>query len=144
MSELRVDFYIINAADGNARLSLACKLAEKAYLAAHNVLIWDTELTELKALDEMLWTFRDGGFVPHEILAAQAEAPEAPVLLSAGPLPAGDLDVIINLAAGVPDFAARSRRIVEIIDGDEGRRQAGRARYKAYLERGVQPATHNL
>ena len=144
MSELRVDFYVIDDAGGNARLSLACKLAEKAYLATQSVLIWHTEPAELKALDEMLWTFRDGSFVPHEVLAGQAEGPQTPVLLSCGPLPPGELDVLINLAADVPDFLPRAKRVVEIIDGDEGRRQAGRARYRAYLERGVQPASHNL
>jgi len=41
MADLRVDFYITPA--GNARLGLACKLAEKAYLAAHTVLIWHTD-----------------------------------------------------------------------------------------------------
>jgi DNA polymerase III subunit chi len=142
MGDLRVDFYITPA--GNARLSLACKLAEKAYLAAHNVLIWHTDAAELQALDEMLWTFRDGGFVPHEVLASGAEGPDTPVLLRCGPLPAGELDVIINLAADVPEFLPRAKRVVEIVDGDEGRRQAGRARYRAYLERGVQPASHNL
>lgn len=142
MSEPRVDFYITSA--GNARLSLACKLAEKAYLAAHSVLIWHSEPAELQMLDELLWTYRDGSFVPHELLASQAEGPDTPVLLSCGPLPSGALDVIINLAAAVPDFLDRAKRVIEIIDGDEGRRQAGRARYKAYLERGVQPASHNL
>ena len=142
MGDLRVDFYITQA--GNARLSLACKLAEKAYLAAHQVLIWHTEAAELQTLDEMLWTFRDGSFVPHDIVSTDTAAREAPILLSAGPIPAGDLDLIINLAAGVPDFVAQSKRIIEIIDGDEGRRRAGRARWEAYRKRGVQPASHNL
>jgi DNA polymerase-3 subunit chi len=144
VSDLRVDFYIIDDAGGNGRLSLACKLAEKAYLCGQGVLIWHTDPAELKALDELLWTFRDGSFVPHEVMATQSAAPEAPVLLSAGPVPSGGLDVLINLAAEVPDFVAQSKRVVEIIDGDEGRRQAGRARFKAYRERGVQPASHNL
>jgi len=144
MSELRVDFYVIDDAGGNARLSLACKLAEKAYLAAQSVLIWDTEPAELKAIDEMLWTFRDGSFVPHEILGSETTAREAPVLLSAGPMPPGDLDVVINLAAAVPEFVAEPKRIIEIIDGDDARRRAGRARWEAYRKRGVQPASHNL
>jgi DNA polymerase-3 subunit chi len=144
MSELRVDFYIIDDAGGNARLGLACKLAEKAYLSGQGVLIWHTDAAELRALDDMLWTFRDGSFVPHEVLATDCEAGEVPVLLSAGPIPAGSLDVLINLAADVPGFVAQSKRVVEIIDGDDGRRQAGRARFKAYRERGAQLASHNL
>ena len=152
-SPLRVDFYIIEDPSGNGRLNLACKLAEKAYLADQRVLIWHTDPAELKALDEMLWTFRDGSFVPHEMLS-QGQGPceddsdggtsTAPVALSSGALPASSLDVVINLAADVPEFVAQSKRIVEIIDGDPGRRAAGRARFKAYRERGVQPGSHNL
>ena len=54
-----------SAAPG-ARLKLACKLAEKAYLASQSVLVWHTDRGELEALDELLWTFADGSFVPHE------------------------------------------------------------------------------
>ncbi len=142
MTELRVDFYIIDDVGGNARLGLACRLAEKAYLAAQSVLIWHTDPTELKALDELLWTFRDGSFIPHEMLGAEAGTGEAPILLSAGAMPAGR-DIIINLAPAIPELA-QSKRVIEIIDGDEGRRKAGRARWEAYRKRGVQPASHNL
>src|SRR5436305_14577861 len=79
----RVDFYILDDASSSARLKLACKLAEKAYVAAQTVLVWHTDPAELKVFDEMLWTFHDGSFVPHEILADGAVA-AAPVLLSAG------------------------------------------------------------
>jgi DNA polymerase-3 subunit chi len=144
VSDLRVDFYIIDETSGNGRLSLACRLAEKAYLASQSVLIWHSEPTELKALDDLLWTFRDGSFIPHEILGAEAATAEAPVLLSAAAVPAGAVDVIINLAPAIPDLVAQSKRVIEIVDGDEGRRKAGRARWEAYRKRGVQPASHNL
>jgi DNA polymerase III subunit chi len=145
----RVDFYIIEDASGNGRLNLACKLAEKAYLAEQRVLIWHTDPAELKALDELLWTFRDGSFIPHEILGQndggdRHGAREAPVLLSSAAVPGAGLEVVINLAADVPDFVAQSKRVVEIVDADTARRAAGRARFKAYRERGVQPASHNL
>ena len=141
--DLRVDFYVLDDASGRARLGLACKLAEKAYLAAQTVLIWHTQPEEIRALDEMLWTFRDGSFVPHETLGAAA-AVDVPVLLSALIPPPAAVDVIINLAAEVPDCIAQTRRVIEIIDGDEERRRAGRARFKAYRERGIQPSTHNI
>lgn len=141
----RVDFYIIEDSSGSARLNLACKLAEKAYLAEQRVLIWHTDPAELKALDEMLWTFREGSFIPHEILGQPAvDGSEAPVLLSSSGVPVSALEVVINLAADVPDFVAQSKRVVEIVDGDAGRRASGRARFKAYRERGAQPASHNL
>src|ERR1700730_17617485 len=100
--ELRVDFYILDESSATARLKLACRLAEKAYLAAQTALVWHTDAEELKAFDEMLWTFMDGSFVPHEMLTAGSSTDETPVLLSAGTAPPADVDIIINLAPDVP------------------------------------------
>ncbi len=143
---MQVDFYVIDDPSAGARLKLACKLAEKAYLASQSVLIWHTEPDELKALDDLLWTFRDGSFVPHEMITAvtgDGTAP-APILLTAGIAPAVDVDVLINLAPDVPECVAQSKRVIEIIDGDDNRRRAGRARFKAYRDRGLTPASHNI
>src|SRR2546425_713124 len=101
-AELRVDFYILEEASSAARLKLACRLAEKAYLAAQTALVWHTDPDELRTFDEMLWTFMDGSFVPHEMLSAGTPGNDAPVLLSAGTAPSQDVDIIINLAAEVP------------------------------------------
>ena len=140
---IRVDFYVIEEAAAAARLKVACRLAEKAYLASQRALVWHTDRAELEALDELLWTFADGSFVPHEWLTSNA-ATEAPVLLSAGSPPAAEFDFVVNLAADPPPFLHLTRRIAEIIDADEGRRHAGRVRFKAYRELGIEPATHTL
>jgi DNA polymerase-3 subunit chi len=140
----RVDFYILDESSAVARLKLACRLAEKAYLSAQTALVWHTDAEELKAFDDMLWTFMDGSFVPHEMLTASTSADETPVLLSAGTAPPADVDIIINLAPDLPGCLSRTRRIAEIIDGDDARRRAGRARFKAYRDLGIQPASHNV
>jgi DNA polymerase-3 subunit chi len=140
----RVDFYVLEGQSPSGRLKLACKLAEKAYLAAQAVLVWDTDPTELRAFDEMLWTFNDGSFVPHEPLAGNGAPSDTPVLLSSGVALSANVDIIINLAPDLPPFLSRTPRVVEIIDGDDARRRAGRARFKAYRELGVQPASHNI
>lgn len=153
----RVDFYVIEGSAATARLRLACRLAEKACLASQRTLIWHTDRAELEALDELLWTFADGSFVPHEWLTSNPSpehsdsqrglsetSAEAPVLLSAGTPPAAAFDFVINLAADAPPFAHLTRRIAEIVDGDEARRRAGRVRFKAYRELGIEPGTHTL
>ena len=120
--DLRVDFYILDSEAPNGRLQLACKLAEKAYLAEQSVLIWHTDPQELRSLDELLWVFRDGSFVPHEMIGgagALAAPTESPVTLSAGVAPPGPVDVLINLAPDLPPCLAQSRRVIEIIDGEE-------------------------
>jgi DNA polymerase III subunit chi len=143
-----VDFYVIDEASPRARLRTACRVVEKAYLAGHTVLVWHTELEELKEFDDLLWTFMDGSFVPHDFLISGA-APgtsiqETPVLLSAGTPPPRTVDIIINLAPELPACLGQTRRIAEIIDGDDTRRRAGRARFKAYRDLGIQPASHNV
>ena len=141
---LRVDFYVLEESSAAGRLRLACRLAEKAYLAAQVALVWHTDVQELKAFDDMLWTFMDGSFVPHEMLTAGASSTETPVLLSAGTAPPVPVDIIINLAPDVPTCLAQTRRVAEIIDGDDSRRRAGRSRFKAYRDLGIQPASHNI
>jgi DNA polymerase-3 subunit chi len=158
--DLRVDFYVMEGTAAAARLKVACRLAEKAYLAGQRALIWHTDRAELESLDELLWTFADGSFVPHDWLTSNglpghsdslqrvaqiaATSLPAPVLLSAGAPPAAALDFVVNLASEPPPFLHLTRRIAEIIDGDEGRRRAGRARFKAYRELGVEPITTRL
>jgi len=66
----RVDFYILEQADAQARLKLACRLAEKAWSQSQRVLLLTSGDADAQALDEMLWTFRDRSFVPHEIYSA--------------------------------------------------------------------------
>jgi DNA polymerase-3 subunit chi len=141
---LRVDFYVLQEASSAGRLKLACRLAEKAYLAAHVALVWHTDPRELKEFDELLWTFMEGSFVPHEMIAPGASIEDAPVLLSSGTPPSRTVDIIINLAPEVPACLGQTRRVAEIIDGDDSRRRAGRARFKAYRDLGIQPASHNV
>jgi DNA polymerase III subunit chi len=140
----RVDFYILEGPSPSGRLKLACKLAEKAYLASQTVLVWHTDAAELKVFDQMLWTFNDGSFVPHETLAGNGSPSDTPVLLSSGVALSANVDIIINLAPDLPPCLSRTPRVVEIIDGDDARRRAGRARFKAYRGLGVQPASHNI
>lgn len=141
MTGVRVDFYVLSQASAAARLNVACRIAEKAYLASQSVLIWHTDRSELEALDERLWTFSDGSFVPHEWLGGWP----APVRLSLEP-PPEPVEVLINLAhsSEPPPFFERVTRIAEIIDGEPARREAGRARFKAYRQMGLSPATHEL
>ena len=109
------------------------------------MLVWHTDPAELRELDELLWVFNDGSFVPHEALPNDGvPSNECPVFLSAGVALSANVDIIINLAPGLPPGLDKTGRVAEIIDGDDTRRRAGRARFKAYRELGVQPASHNL
>ena len=47
-------------------------------------------------------------------------------------------------AAEPPPAAASVERIAEIIDAEPARREAGRARFRAYRQLGCEPVTHTL
>ena len=139
-----VAFYVLEEASSAARLKLACRITDKAFRAGQNVLIWHTDATELAMLDELLWTFGDDrSFIAHERIVPGRVA-EAPVLLTTSAVPESGIDVLVNLAPEVPPVAERAARIVEIIDGDPARREAGRARFRTYRKLGLQPVMHNV
>jgi DNA polymerase III subunit chi len=139
-----VTFYVLEEASSAARLRFACRVTEKAYRGGQRVLVWHTDTAELATLDDWLWTFGDDrSFIPHECIAA-GTIPEAPVLLASGAIPAGNVEVLINLAPDVPEAAARASRIIEIIDAEPQRRTAGRTRFKAYRDLGWTLVSHNV
>jgi DNA polymerase-3 subunit chi len=140
----QVDFYVTEATGGDARLQLACRVTEKAYLAGLRVLVWCRAADELARFDDLLWTFADRSFVPHEMLTEPGAVLEAPVALSAGVEPAGLPDVVVNLDPDVPPIALRAPRVAEFIDGGAEHRTAGRERFRRYREQGLEPNTHKI
>ena len=140
----RVDFYVLEGSDARERLRFACRVIDKAFGAEQRVLVCFDNASELASFDDLLWTFAQDSFVPHEPLGAESDWEETPVLLSAGAAPKSPADVIVNLSAAVPAECGKSASVIEIIDSDAARRQAGRVRYKQYKELGVEPATHKV
>jgi DNA polymerase-3 subunit chi len=138
----RVDFYLSEEAGEVARLRLACRITEKAYQANQKVLCYSDDAALLPRLDEMLWTFGDGSFVPHDTVTRDGAPGEAPVLLTSGPPPPGHVDVLINLGSTVPSFFEQFARVAEFLDGRPEVRSAGRERFKAYRARAIEPQTH--
>jgi|SRR5665213_2503389 len=143
-SARRVDFYVLSGTDPRVRLKLACRLAEKAYLAGQRVFIWSDDAPGLASMDELLWSFADRSFVPHELYTEAQQWLETPVLLSCGPQPSTAFEVLINLGSTVPASAAQARRVIELIDADEARRRAGRERFRHYRGAGLTPQTHQI
>lgn len=148
MTSPRVDFYVLASDDPAARLRFACRLVEKAWLQKHRVRVQFDPGGELDAFDELLWTFADRSFVPHQRLgtddAAPAPAPPPVVIAESADPDPGDGGLIVNLANAVPAGFERFQRVAEIVDADDTRRRCGRERFRLYRERGIQPDTHEM
>jgi DNA polymerase-3 subunit chi len=140
----RVDFYISEDAGADARLRLACRVTEKAYLARQKIVVLLDDADTLRRFDELLWTFGDGSFVPHDVVGAEGSACEAPVALTTAALPAAHADVLVNLSGGVPPFFAKFARVAEFLDARPEVRAAGRERFRTYRASSIEPQTHNV
>ena len=138
----RADFYVLEGSDSRQRWRFACQEIEKAFLGEERVLVWLDNDADVAVFDDLLWTFADRSFIPHEAIGPESDWEETPVLLSAAREPHTAPQVIVNLASGAPPGAERATRIVEIVDADATRRQAGRLRFKHYRTLGVVPMTH--
>lgn len=140
----RVSFYLLSSQDPQQRQLFACRLAEKAYLQGHQVMIHTENATDSAAMDKALWAFRPESFVPHQLLDT-AQTPTAPVVISHDTTPPSKLmDVLINLNAVQPLFFSQFERLAEIIDANDNIKQQGRQRYQFYKDRGYSLDTHKI
>jgi DNA polymerase-3 subunit chi len=141
----RIDFHS-NVAD---KLEYACRLTRKIWSATpegqpvRNIVIVG-EKSDLKKLDELLWSFSNTDFLPHCFIDDEA-ASETPIVLSESfvspslaSIPHADVMVHLGMRMpeDVPALVARFPRIVEVVTVNEAERLAGRERYKAYRELG--------
>jgi DNA polymerase-3 subunit chi len=142
----RVDFYILEATEPNARMQFACRLTEKAYGLGNAVYAHAASDKDADSLDDLLWTFRQGSFIPHEPLHKRSPAEEisAPVCIGTPTACLQEGQLLINLTDNTPEFAANFSRIAEIVDGSEASRKAGRQRFKDYKKLGLEPETHTI
>jgi DNA polymerase-3 subunit chi len=140
----QIEFYVLEGSDARARWRFACREVEKAYLAGEHVYVALEDEAELQAFDNLLWTFADRSFVPHEPLAASSAWDDTPVLLGTSAAAPSGAQTLVNLATPLPAGVAEAARVIEIIDADEGRRRAGRVRFRQYRERGLEPQTRNV
>ena len=139
-----IDFYILDNDLPLGRERMACRLAEKIYRLGRSVFIHTASATDSQRLDDLLWTFRDGSFVPHALAAQAPQTADTatPVIISHDENPSDFSDVLINLSAEVPMFFSRFDRVTEIIGQQD--KASGRERFRFYRDRGYPLKSHNI
>ncbi|HEX3603541.1 MAG TPA: DNA polymerase III subunit chi [Steroidobacteraceae bacterium] len=141
----RVDFYVLKSAAAKQRWDFACRLTEKAYLKDLKIVIVNDTLADAQALDELLWTFTERSFVPHEVCLDERAVDRAtPVHLTLEPIAIASADLLVNLTQRLPTQLERFTRIAEVIDADEERRRLGRERFKYYRDLKLTLETHQI
>jgi DNA polymerase-3 subunit chi len=138
---MRVDFYILQGSQ--SRELTACRLCEKVWQQGLSVFIQAESALHAQQLDELLWTFRDGSFVPHA-LAPEDHNIDPRVIIGWNSEPQKAQQVLINLAPAVPAFYTRFERIAEIVNQDASVKSAGRERFAFYREHNCELHHHEI
>ena len=141
----RVDFYLLSEPAHAGKLTLACRLAEKAYRLGHMIYVYTNDDDETRRVDDLLWTFQDGSFVPHAPLRELTEDDDRyPVVVGNDPPPAWLDNVLISLRPDVPECFIRFQRIVEPVAFDEHDKARARERFRYYRDQGAILDTHHI
>lgn len=135
----RVDFYQIDS--GEPPLRFTCRLIERIFRQGYEVYVHTGSLEEAQALDDLLWTFRAEGFIPHALATAGLSAP---ILIGTERDPDGHGDVLVNLAGEIPEFFSRFERVTEVVPGDDEARAHAREHYRFYRDRGYPLEYHQI
>jgi DNA polymerase-3 subunit chi len=139
----RVDFYLLASCQAQICEQFACKLTEKVYRLGQQVYIHVEDQRQAQIMDDLLWTFRQGSFIPHGLVGT-GDSIASPVLIGHEDKPEIEMNLLINLSPEIPQFFSHFQRIAEIIDQDEIKRHLGRERYRYYRDKGCLLKTHEI
>ncbi|MGD9107727.1 MAG: DNA polymerase III subunit chi [Gammaproteobacteria bacterium] len=138
-----VDFYLIDVATLNEQLRFACRLLDKAYLQQYTAYVHVENRAVAETMYDLLWTFRDISFVPHDLMNGPNSA-DAPVIIGSDEKPLQQHDILLNLHTSVPEFYSAYNRVVEIVHQDAAWQKIARKHYKFYQNQGHEVKTHDL
>jgi len=134
-----ISFYILPTQSQQERYSFACKLIEKAYRSGCFCYVLTDSAEQSQRLDSLLWTFRAGSFIPHQLYTGETPVIEQ-VLIGSLPAPTNWQNTVINLSS----HCANAQRVLEILDDSEATKSVGRERYRQYKQAGHELTTHKM
>ncbi len=143
----RIDFYVLQNLDSGSIDLLVCRLVEKAFRQGHQTYVMTADLDHSIRLDETLWTFSPGSFVPHTLYtpgSTNADALPQPVLVGHHEPPASCQDVLVSLGAQVPGCFSRFQRVADFVGASDEEKRLARDRFRFYRDRGYPLENHSV
>jgi DNA polymerase-3 subunit chi len=139
----RIDFYSLQKGSGGDRFLLTCRLVERIHAKGLRIFVHLPDRAQAQHLDRLLWTYREQSFLPHGVSSA-ADRDLTPILIDHEAALGDEDQVLINLRLDVPSFFGRFKRLCEPVDQDPVARNAGRARFRYYRDRGYELHHHEI
>jgi DNA polymerase-3 subunit chi len=137
----QIDFYVLDSPDQSAE-HFACRLAIMAWEQGHNVAVLTADEDDAKSLDEVMWDYPPGRFLPHSRGKAGSDTPVC-IDTHHAEIQA-DRDVVINLADNAVPEPGRFKRLLEIVPSAEHKRLASRHKFREYRDLGLNPESHKI
>lgn len=133
---MKIDFYILDTTSNLQANVFACKLLEKIYVENQTpVYIHVNSRDEAERLDNLLWTYRDDSFIPHQIYSADNDE-IIPILIGHNECPANYQEILLNFSQEIPGFYQQFKKVIEIVFTDSALQSTARERYKQYRDAG--------
>ena len=113
-------------------LIYVCKLIERGYKQNINPIFIKTDTQkQAEELDKVLWTFRQESYIPHTLVDQDSNNTQ-PVQIGWIDNEIEDAEAIINLSDGMPDISNHLKKIHEIIENIDEKKEKARERWKKY------------
>jgi len=139
-----VTFYVLASDAEPQRLLFACRLVEKVYRSGSYCYVLTDNEAQAERLDDLLWTFRAGSFIPHQRYEGELPAVDNVILIGSLQPPERWQKVIVNLSGQGPHQIDQAERILEILDDNAEIKTAGRLRYRRYQQSRIAVVTHKV
>ncbi len=140
----QVNFYALSedrTGSDDERLTLVCRIADKAYRLGHRIYIYAASEAQARRLDSLLWDFKASSFLPHELCTDTALSKICISHVEPAPQFA---EVVINLSENAISSPARLIRLNELVGPDKASLQAGRDHFRTYKAQGLEIETHRI
>jgi len=123
---MRADFYLIDKPRFREQpLLLVCELARKAFAAQQPLLILTRDFAQAEAVDELLWSFDEDSFIPHQLAGDEDDATTAVLIVPLG-LETADRPLVLNLRDACAP--GNYQRVLEVVPADPAAREGSRTR----------------
>ena len=137
----KVTFYLLENPSQSPEY-FACRLIDKAWRQGLAIHVHTQDENSCKAMDQLLWSWREESFIPHVIVGQQSRG-ELVTLGHTLPSPPYRA-LLVNLSLEVPDFFREFDRVCEVVMKAPDKRTVSRNKFRADRQAGIEPEVHTM
>lgn len=139
----KANFYLLKQDSDQARLALACRLAEQQAKLGQRVYILTGSAEQAQDMDQLLWSFTPESYVPHT-LADAAGAAQVPVTIGVDTQAPAGTTCVLNLGSEPPLSQPSLAAIAEFVLNDAEAKARSRVLWGIYKQLGYELQHHQL